>query len=285
MTFPAELDCSLYRSLHPDLAGLDDAQLFEHWARFGLAEGRTASQIQDRSGLMSLLEPCRSILEIGVFDCPSLEFLRSEDRIIHYADWLDKESLKARAELIPGRRPETVPDIQYLLSQGYAQITDRYDAVVSHHCIEHQPNLIQHLHDIRSILKPGGWYLLSIPDKRRCFDHFIPESTLVDIVEAFYSQRVKPGLKSVIEHRCLTRHDYQSSTNPYASSDPGMRACLDRAVQEFAANDYVDVHCWQFTPHGFKQLYTQLNELGFVPPCKELRVYCAGVEFYVALAF
>jgi hypothetical protein len=285
MPFPPELDCSLYRSLHADLANLDDAELLEHWERFGRAEGRTASQINDRAGLLSLLLPCQSILEIGVFDCPSLEFLRAENRIIHYADWLDKDSLKTRAAMIPGRRPENVPDIRHILSNGYAQITNRYDAVVSHHCIEHQPSLIQHLNDVHSILNPGGWYLMSVPDKRRCFDHFIPESTIVDVVEAFYSQRLKPQLKSVIEHRCLTRHDYQGSANPYTSSDPSLRICFDQAFQEFTNNDYVDVHCWQFTPNGFKQLYTQLHGLGFVPPFQDLKVYCAGPEFYVALAF
>jgi SAM-dependent methyltransferase len=285
MTFPPEFDCTLYRSLHPDLAGLEDAKLTEHWEAFGLAEGRTASQINDRFGLMSLLKSCSSILEIGVFDSPSVEFLRDESKKIHYADWLDKESLKTRAALIPGRHPENVPDIHYLLSQGYAQITERYDAIVSHHCIEHQPNLIQHLNDVHSILNPGGWYLFSVPDKRRCFDHFIPESTIVDVVEAFYNQRVKPALKSVIEHRCFTRHDYQASSDPYISFSPELRTCFDNAFQEFANHDYVDVHCWQFTPYGFKRLYNQLKSLGFVPSYREFCVYCAGAEFYVALAF
>lgn len=285
MMFPPEVDCSIYRTLHQDLAGFDDAQLIEHWESFGLSEGRTASQINDRFGLMSLLKPCCSILEIGVFDSPSVEFLRDETRTIHYADWLDKESLRSRAALIAGRHPDNVPDIHYLLSQGYSQITERYDAVVSHHCIEHQPNLIQHLTDVHSILNPGGWYLFSVPDKRRCFDHFIPESTIVDVLEAFYIQRAKPALKSVIEHRCFTRHVYSATTDPYISSSAELRTCLDNALQEYTSRDYVDVHCWQFTPYGFKRLYGQLRNLGFVPPYREFCVYCAGAEFYIALAF
>jgi hypothetical protein len=285
MVFPPEFDLSTYRSFHGDLLGHDDAQLISHWQSFGLVEGRTASTVHDRISLLNLLRSCQSILEIGVFDSPTLEFLRDDARTIHYADWLDKESLVLRAASIPGRNPDTVPNIEYVLSGGYAQITTRYDAIVSHHCVEHQPNLVQHFTDIRSKLSSGGWYLFSVPDKRRCFDHFIPESTIVDVVEAFYSQRQKPSLKSVLEHRCLTRHDYEASDDPYIVSSPQMRASMDLAWDEYSRQDYVDVHCWQFTPHGFKRLYNQMLGLGLVPAYSDFCVYCAGSEFYVALAF
>jgi SAM-dependent methyltransferase len=285
MTFPPELDCSIYRSLNPDLASFDDSQLIDHWDTYGFTEGRTASVIHDRDSLFRLLEPCQSILEIGVFDKPSLEFLRAQGRTVHYADWLDKEELIRRATGIPGRNPADVPDIQYVLSKGYDQIKERYNAIVSNHCVEHQPCLIRHLSDVHSKLAPGGWYIFSVPDKRKCFDHFIPESTFVDAVEAYYSQRKSPSLKSVLEHRCLTRHDYQVAADPYITIEPTLRQCLDEAHSEFAKSEYVDVHCWQFTPHGFKKLYAQLQILGLVPLCRELCVYCAGIEFYVAIAF
>jgi SAM-dependent methyltransferase len=285
MAFPPELDISTYRSFHQDLLGLGQAELVKHWESFGLLEGRTASKVQDRISLLNLLQPCQSILEIGVFDNPSLEFLKGDGKIIHYADWLDKESLIRRAASVPGRHPEKVPDIQYVLSNGYDQIKTRYDAIVSHHCVEHQPNLVQHLIDVQSKLNPGGFYLFSVPDKRRCFDHFIPESTILDIIEAFYDQRKKPSLKSVLEHRCFTRHDFSASADPYISASPETRACLDNAFAEFSHNKYVDVHCWQFTPYGFKQLYNQLLFLGIAPSYRDFCVYCAGSEFYVALAF
>jgi len=285
MAFPPELDVSTYRNFHRDLLELNDIQLIKHWETFGLLEGRTASKVQDRISLLSLLQSCKSILEIGVFDSPSLEFLREEGRTIHYADWLDKESLMRRAATIPGRHPEKVPDIEYVLSNGYAQIVTQYEAIISHHCIEHQPNLVQHLIDVRSKLNFGGWYLFSVPDKRRCFDHFIPESTILDVVEAFYGQRQKPSLKSVLEHRCFTRHDYMTSADPFISASPELRACLDTAFMEFSRSDYVDTHCWQFTPYGFKQLYNQLLSLGLVPSYRDFCVYCAGSEFYVALAY
>jgi SAM-dependent methyltransferase len=285
MAFPPELDVSIYQRFHKDLLGLSHAQLIKHWESFGLREGRTASKIQDRMSLLSLLQPCQSILEIGVFDSPSLEFLKGKGKTIHYADWLDKESLIRRAASMAGRHPEKVPDIRYVLSDGYDQISARYDAIVSHHCVEHQPNLVQHLINVQSKLNPGGFYLFSVPDKRRCFDHFIPESTILDVIEAFYDQRQKPPLKSVFEHRCFTRHDFMASADPYISASPEMRACLDNAFSEFLQNAYVDVHCWQFTPYGFKQLYNQLLSLGIVPSYRDFCIYCAGSEFYVALAF
>jgi len=287
MALPPELDTSTYRTLHKDLLNFNDTELAKHWESYGLFEGRTASKVQNRSNLLGILDSCNSILEIGVFDSPSLEHLRREGRTIHYADWLDKESLINRAASTPGRHPENVPDIQYILSKGYDQIDTKYDAITSHHCVEHQPDLIQHLKDVHSKLNPGGFYIFSVPDKRRCFDHFIPESTVLDLIDAFYDQRHKPSLKSVFEHRCFTCHDFLTSPDPYTFTfaPPEMRACLDRAFIEFSENAYVDVHCWQFTPHGFKRLYNQLLSYGLVPSYQEFCVYCAGAEFYVALAF
>jgi SAM-dependent methyltransferase len=285
MAFPPELDQASYRTRHADLIGFDDLQLAQHWESYGMIEGRSASKVHDRTSLLKILDSCNSILEIGVFDRPSLEPLKREGRTIHYADWLNKESLIRRATAVPDRQPENVPDIQYVLSNGYDQIVDKYDAITSHHCVEHQPNLIQHLIDIKTKLNPGGLYLFSVPDKRRCFDYFIPETTVLDVIEAFYEQRQTPSLKSIFEHRCFTRHDFLTAPNPYTSSSPDMRACLDSAFREFLDNNYVDVHCWQFTPYGFKQLYNQLLSLGLVPAYQEFCVYCAGPEFYVALAF
>ena len=176
---------------------------------------------------------------------------------MHYADWLSREELIERARVVKeqggARDASKIPEIQWVLSSGYGQIDCNYDAVVSHHCVEHQPDLISHFLDVRSVLCDGGWYLLSLPNKNHCFDHFIPETTLVDVLEAYYMKRKKPSFKSVLEHRAFTSETFFDGINPYDSFRPGMKRRFDRAFGEFNNSDYVDVHCWQFTPESFKK--------------------------------
>jgi hypothetical protein len=284
MIFPAEIDCNLYKKANPDLQNLSDESLVLHWKSYGLKEGRIASSINNRYEFMKLLIEKYSILEIGVFDTPSIEFLRDGIRTIHYADWLNREQLVARAKEITGRRHEQIPEINYVLSKGFDQITTKYDAIVSHHCVEHQPDLVRHFQSVISILSAGGWYLFSAPDKRRCFDYYLPESSITDVLSAYYNGQQKPSLKNVIEHRCFTRTNFESVPDPYECNDYALKQCIDSAIIEYSNSEYVDVHCWQLTPHGMKQLIDQLIGFKLLPPYRELKVYCAGFEFFVAIA-
>ena len=290
--FPSDdFNAKAYRSRYSDLAGFDDTQLLNHYRDYGMNENRSATCIANREDFLSLLSAKNSLLEIGVFDKPSLDFLctPNESKLIHYADWLSRDELIERATAIKNgggdRNPSEIPEIQWILSQGYDQINHAYDAVVSHHCIEHQPDLIRHFLDVRSILVDGGWYFISLPDKNFCFDHFIPETTIVDLLAAYYLKRKSPQFQSVLEHRVFTSHTYFDGINPYDSYDPGMKKRFEDAFTDYSSSDYVDVHCWQFTPALFKKIVSQLAALGMIPPIDELKVYRAGGEFYAAIAF
>ena len=140
-----------------------------------------AAALESRDDLLRYLQSAEHLLEIGPFDNPSLEPLRRPGLQIDYADYLSRAELGERAKLRPERHPEAVPPIRYVLSEGgYDQIQQRYDAVVSHHCLEHQPDLIGHLLQVAGLLKPGGTYLFTVPDQRRCFDRHLPPTTLID---------------------------------------------------------------------------------------------------------
>jgi hypothetical protein len=286
--FPSDkFNSKIYRSKNPDLRVYNrHADLLNHYNAFGRHEGRVCTEIDGRDSFLRLLAGRNSLLEIGVFDRPSLEFLRQDGLRVDYADWLSKEDLMLRAELTEGRDQSNVPDIAYVLSNGsYDQIKLKYDAVVSHHCVEHQPDLITHFLNIKSILSDDGWYFFSIPDKRFCFDHFIPESTIVDVLDAYYLERKAPSFKSVLEHRCFTSHGFYDGIDPYKCRDPAINEACRRALDEFKASSYVDVHCWIFTSFSFAEIFTQTVELGLLPKCRDFKVYPGRGEFYVAIAF
>ena len=291
--FPSdEFSIEAYRLNNLDLARFrSDQQLAQHYDQHGKDEGRIATDISNRHQFLSLLSGRKSLLEIGVFDSPSLNFLAVSDEapVIHYADFLSREDLVARAERINlsggSRNPQNVPDIRWTLSDGYEQIDIKYDAVVSHHCVEHQPDLISHFIDIRSILGAGGWYLFSVPNKSNCFDHFIPVSTIVDILNSYYTGCKSPSFRSVLEHRVFTSHSYHDGINPYDSVDPSMRERFQKAFEEYCTHEYVDVHCWQFTPDSLRKILQQLAAFELIPAIDHLRIYPAVGEFYVAIAF
>lgn len=241
--------------------------------------------VNSRHSFLRRLRGKMSLLEIGVFDKPSLEFLRQNHITIDYADWLSKEELEARAKLLKhhDRDPENIPDIKYILKNGFDQINARYDCVVSHHCVEHQPDLIRHFIDVFSVLNSKGSYLFSLPDKNRCFDRYIPQSTIVDALEAFYLKRTTPSFKSILEHRCFTSQGVLDRTNPYGCRNPRLTERFTAAFTEYCEEDYVDVHCWQFTPGSFKRLYSQIVALGLLPRFRNPRVYPGWSEFYVSI--
>ena len=142
------------------------------------------------------------MLEIGPFAHP---MMRGEH--VDHLDVLPTEALRARAVSL-GMDPGGVPDIRWVSSGGdLSVVTERYDAVVSSHAIEHQPDLIRHLQQVEALLRPGGSYYLLIPDHRYCFDHFLVPSTTAQVIGAHVERRSVHTAASVIEHRALTTHN------------------------------------------------------------------------------
>jgi SAM-dependent methyltransferase len=168
-TLPQAFDETMYRSLHLDLAHMTEAELLAHYETFGRKEGRTANGLRDRNGVVALVSKNATVLEIGPFCNPLLSGTN-----VSYFDVLSEEALVARASCLD---PSGVPHIEYVSPTSDLSIVDRrFDVVISSHCLEHQVDLIGHLKEVGHLLLPGGAYFLLVPDKRYCFDHFIPFS-------------------------------------------------------------------------------------------------------------
>jgi SAM-dependent methyltransferase len=236
-----------------------------------------------RDAFLSRVPPDAKILEIGPFTIPSISGPN-----VDYFDVLSREQLLERAIRI-NYPHEQCPFIKYVSPTGDLSIVDEtYDYILSSHCIEHQPDLIQHLADVNRLLRPEGRYVLVIPDKRYCMDAFLPESTLQDILQAHEEKRKIHTLRSVVEHRALRAHNkaWLHWIGKHGKK-PDSLPLIEAAMQEYhaAGGSYIDVHAWQFTPDSFKDILETLLKMKLSPfSVEEIYPTRPGdFEFYVLL--
>ncbi|MDN5752640.1 MAG: class I SAM-dependent methyltransferase [Nitrosospira sp.] len=276
-TLPPELDPHIYRRLHKDLAHMDDNQLLEHYNRYGKPEGRVSNGLVTRKQFASLVTHEMRALEIGPLAAP---LLHGDN--VSYCDILDRDGLKKRAGEF-GLNPDSVPHIHHVLGpQGLDGFTGEFDAILSSHCIEHQPNLVHHLQQVQRKLKnDGGRYFILIPDKRYCFDKHIAPSTIADAIQAYEEQRVVHTLRSVIEAYSSTTHN---NPRKHWRTLDAEHHFIDVEKVRNAINDwrnakgrYMDVHAWYLTPDSFKEIIGLLRSLNLITLTIE-RIYSTRFE-------
>ena len=205
-------------------------------------------------------------LEIGPYFSPIVS-----GKNVRYFDIFDYAELRRRASEDPDPivTPETVVEVHYTDPNGdLATIPEKFVDIVSSHSIEHQPCLITHLEKVFDLLEDGGRYVAFIPDKRFCFDHFSPYSSVADVLQAASEKRNRHTLASIVHligggtHNDPQRHwkgdhadqDYLSQFTPRVAH------ALD--VFQKAEGDYIDCHAWRFDPDRFAEICKVLFDLG-----------------------
>ncbi|GGE09847.1 hypothetical protein GCM10011529_15210 [Polymorphobacter glacialis] len=239
-----------------------------------------------RADFLAGIDTAGSVLEIGPFDCPQFEGTN-----VSYFDVLDQNDLKQRA-IAHGRSPDRCPPIDFVSYNGDLRIVDRkFHTIFSSHVIEHQPDLIAHLQAVRNILALGGQYLMIVPDKRFCFDHFIPETTIAEVIDAATQARTHSA-RSVLLHSLFTTHNSAIShwlgfhgKKPRSNRE---QSEIDAAMTEqkhSADGEYVDVHAWYFTPEGFLDVMRALatTQLIRLIPVRVHQTAVFDQEFFVVM--
>ena len=280
-----EYDVADYREANPDLAGLSPAELQDHWIQRGRAEGRRANRLRDRKDFGALIPSQFSTLEIGPFCVP---FLRGPH--VRYFDVLDKAALIERARAVKWPWHKAV-DIDYVSPHGdLGVVNERFDSIVSSHCIEHQSGLIRLLNHIGRLFEPGGRYFCLIPDHRNCIDHFQTASTVADALAAYRENRTTRTFQSVLAHHTRNTHNdarrhWAGDHGSITPDDPALIAAAEKEFTE-ANGGYIDVHCWYFTPDSFANIIEALR-LGGETTLAVERLYptrCKSIEFWAVLS-
>jgi SAM-dependent methyltransferase len=262
IVLPEPYETGAYRSAHPDLVDLSSDELRDHYRTHGEGEGRRANGIRTREDFAALVPIDARSLEIGPYFSPLLRGPNTK-----YFDILSREAMmeRAGAEGVDGER---VPEIDFVSPIGDLGVVDAtFDFAFSSHTIEHQPDLVTHLQSVERLLEPGGRYFAIVPDKRYCYDHFSPESSLAEVVEAFYEKRTTHTLKSVLGQTLMTAHNdcvrhWNGDHGPFLES-AAIR--IKDGIDEFVAagQSYVDVHAWYFTPESVATILGALREAAY----------------------
>ena len=164
-----------------------------------------------------------------------------------------------------------------------------YDWIIASHVIEHLPNLISYLQQCEKLLKPEGILSLVIPDKRYCFDYFSSNSSTGNILDAFTEKRVRPSHGQVFDHiaNASKRHgniawglDERGGADELVHTFTEAQAHWARSL---STNDYIDVHCWRFTPASFRLVISDLLNLDLIELEIKVEFETVGCEFYVSL--
>ncbi len=229
-----------------------------------------------REGISKL----HDVLEIGPFHVPIAP--RSLGYRTTIVDISLTNDLRSRAEADPNITADGVAAIEEVDLIGSACDigdlcrerfgTDRlFDWVVSSHNIDHLPNPIRFFQQAASVLKPGGTLRLAVPDKRACFDHFRSLSDTSEWLRAFHENRSQPtayqrfqaeSASAVLVRNGKQRFawrlgDVVSAELQVVSDVRGLFSSLfgqDGTI----SSEYVDTHCWAFTPESFELITRDL---------------------------
>ncbi len=231
-------------------------------------------------------------LEIGALHAP---VLRRPDHDVLYVDYATTDELRAN-QFDPAIDRDAIVDVDIVWGdKPLAEATGHaVDYIVASHVIEHVPDLIGWLGELRAVLKPGGLLGLAVPDKRFTFDALRKESTLAEAVEAHVAGYRRPSLRQVFDVASLgvavdSDKVWSGEFDPRASRAEvlgriGSATTLVRRLHDKPR--YNDAHCWVFTPASFLDLIEEFAVLGLFPFRVEAFHPTAqnGSEFYVRLS-
>lgn len=268
---PPVFELDFYRQQQPELSHLTYEDAVKNYQSEGISKGHLSSHGALRGHLLDYAKREGSILEIGPFHAPSI----TGDNV-RYMDVLSTEEL-TEAVKKAGHEISNVPEIHYVAPKGGFDMVDRkFAAVFSGHCIEHQPDLIRHFQGVSSVLEDGGRYYIACPDRRYCFDHYLPETAVVDILAAFYAQRNVHSARTFLAQRLHRSHNDAArhwAGDHGAPSGQGYRELRKELFVDLPGEDaYHDAHAWQFTPASFFEVMNFLHEAQLVDFSVE-RVY------------
>ena len=292
---------SEYLTLYPDVAAAVKAGTFksgyEHYEKHGKSEGRQPNGLSPRErAVFHLIDKEGFGLEIGPSHNPIAP--KKNGYNVHILDHLSANDLRVKYQG-HGLNLDNIEEVDFIWAgQPLHELIGKkhcYDWIIASHVIEHLPDLISFLQQSEQLLKPNGVLSLVVPDKRYCFDYFQPVSSTGMLLDAHKQKCTHPTPVQVFDHfaNAATANGAGAWSPDYKKNGGGSNGAdaLIHAIEQADAewhksitkDDYVDVHCWRFTPESFALILSDINRLGLVKLVIQASFPTNGCEFYVSL--
>jgi FkbM family methyltransferase len=265
-----------------------------------LANGKDLPQRDRRERITRFITPQQKGIEIGPYFQPLAPKRLGYNCLV--VDVFDAATLRQRALDDPHLPNQIIDDIEEVdllgSSSAIAELVEAkhrlgtFDYIISSHSFEHLPDPIRFLQGCSKVLRPGGILSMALPDRRTCFDHFRPHSTLAGLLDAYFAARDRPTLAQVFEQASLRcSFGAQQALGFALDDDPAQIVPLTWLSEAFAQwqslrtqpDAYHDVHCWTFTPASFELIVRDLIFLKLISWNVLEISETVGAEFYVQL--
>ena len=209
-------------------------------------------------------------LEIGALCRP---FLLRDDGPVIYVDHADTPTLRTKYKDDPAVDVNAIVEVDAVWGADTLQQAlggKRVDYVVASHVIEHVPDLIAWLSELRAVLKPGGEVRLIVPDKRFTFDYFREETHIASVLHSNLIRARVPQPEILIDY-CINVARVDCISAWRAPLDPvsterhhDLETALNVARDCLENGAYHDVHCWVFSPRSFARLFREMAEFDLI---------------------
>ena len=214
-------------------------------------------------------------LEIGPLASP---ILRRPEARVHYVDHVDTETLRRKyandpkldtAAFVPVDIAWSDGTLREAVARALPGPEKWFSYVIASHVIEHVPDIIWWLAEIRTVLSSGGALRLVIPDRRFTMDFGRRETILADALSAYLQSIRHPRPREILDF--YIRYQNADVTKSWNGTEatrqmfPLSQATLAiRHAQAALTGEYRDVHCSVFTPRSFLSLMVDIARLGLI---------------------
>ena len=265
----------------------------EHYLKFGYSEGRPLriSGVHRRTEKVLLeINASGKGLEIGPSHNPIAP--KSSGYQVEIVDHLSAEDLREKYK-DHNLQLEKIEDVDYVWSgEKLSDLVgglNQYDWIIASHVIEHVPDLISFFQECEKLLICGdGVLALVVPDMRYCFDCLSPLTTVGELLDAYESKRSRPTPGQIFNH--YSRAALRNGAIAWSQKDYGAISFahhFSEATETYkkAVNfpEYIDTHCWRFTPESFELIMNDLCDLGMIDLTIKSSYDTAGCEFHINL--
>lgn len=225
-------------------------------------------------------------LEIGASYGPILP--KKDGFRVTTVDHLTAAELRAKYAHL-GSAVDAIEHVDYVWREGpLRNVFPRhsFDAVVSSHLLEHQPDLLGFLQDCSELLRPGGEVLSIVPDKRFCFDYFQPLTDVASIIRNHQRGAQRHGFESLYRASVAVTVGErlgwgQEPLGELRLIDSDPRVILERSQAFADRGDYVDAHAGYFTPTSLRLIVSELHFLGLLDLAVTASSPAQGCEFLI----